>query len=122
MLGVFAVYTALIGDSTPLIGVAQAATGEHAGDKVLLTGKVISFSGDASTDAGLVMDLRDHETGDRLTVRYHGSVPDAFRVDRSVVVEGVMGAGEFTAADDTLVTKCPSKYAPPTSGATTAGA
>ncbi len=45
-------------------------------------------------------------------VEYRGSVPDLFRVGREVVVDGRMGSDSFVAVPNTLVTKCPSKYAP----------
>lgn len=112
LLGVFAVYTAFAGSTTPLVGVAEAAAGKHAGETVLITGKVISFDGDAQSEGGMRIVLRDHEAGREVGVVYHGTVPDAFRVDRQIVVEGTMANGTFVAKDDTLVTKCPSKYTP----------
>ena len=63
LLGTFAVYTALVSDTTPLIGVAEAASGQKAGEDVKLTGKVVSFSGDASTDAGMKITLADYAGG-----------------------------------------------------------
>jgi NADH dehydrogenase FAD-containing subunit len=51
--------------------------------------------------------------GGAATVRvvYRGSVPDLFRVGRHVVVDGRLRHGSFVAVRDSLVTKCPSKYA-----------
>lgn len=51
----------------------------------------------------------------RTKVIYRGSVPDAFRVGRNVIVRGTLetsGDGErvFRARPGTLVTKCPSKF------------
>ncbi len=121
LLGTFAVYTALIGDTTPLLGVAEASAGTHRGEEVKLTGKVVSHSGDASSAAGMTIVLADYDqAGESVTVIYRGSVPDAFRVDRSIVVDGTLTDGIFTAQADSLVTKCPSKYAPQ-AGATTQG-
>jgi cytochrome c-type biogenesis protein CcmE len=45
-------------------------------------------------------------------VVYRGTVPDLFRTGRDVVVTGRLRNGTFVAQRDTLVTKCPSKYAP----------
>jgi cytochrome c-type biogenesis protein CcmE len=45
-------------------------------------------------------------------VLYKGSVPDLFRTDRDVVVDGRLRNGVFVAVPNTLVTKCPSKYSP----------
>ncbi len=112
LLGTFAVYSALVSDSTPLIGVAEAASGAHAGEPVKLRGEVASFSGDASAPEGMQIVLRPDagDDGRTLTVRYRGSVPDAFRQGRQIVVDGRLAAGTFEATPDSLVTKCPSKY------------
>ena len=112
LLGTFAVYTALVSDTTPLIGVAQAAAGEKAGQDVKLTGKVLAFSGDASTDAGMRITLADYTDGETIPVVYHGSVPDAFKAGRQIVLDGTATSGVFHAKADSLVTKCPSKYTP----------
>jgi cytochrome c-type biogenesis protein CcmE len=45
-------------------------------------------------------------------VVYKGSVPDLFKTGREVVVDGKLRGGTFVAVPNTLVTKCPSKYAP----------
>ena len=39
-------------------------------------------------------------------------MPDLFRPGRDIVVEGRYTNGVFVAVPGTLVTKCPSKYAP----------
>jgi cytochrome c-type biogenesis protein CcmE len=112
ILGTFAVYTALVSDTTPLIGVAQAAAGDKAGQNVKLTGEVVSFTGDASTDAGMRIMLADYGTKQTIPVVYHGSIPDAFKVGRQIVLDGRAASGVFNAKTDSLVTKCPSKYGP----------
>ena len=115
LLGTFAVYTAMIGDTTPLVGVAEAAAGKHAGESVRITGKVVSHRGDAGTAAGMDITLEDNESTRRVQVSYRGSVPDAFRDGRRIVVDGRLEGATFVAVKDTLVTKCPSKYTQPTS-------
>ena len=112
ILGTFAVYTALVSDTTPLIGVAQAAAGDRAGETVKLTGKVVAYTGDASTDSGMRIMLADYSSNQTIPVVYHGSVPDAFKVGRQIVVDGKSASGVFDAKTDSLVTKCPSKYTP----------
>jgi cytochrome c-type biogenesis protein CcmE len=112
LLGTFAVYTALVSDTTPLIGVAEAAAGKKAGEDVKLTGKVLSFSGDASTDAGMKITLADYADGETIAAIYRGSVPDAFKAGREIVLDGRASGGVFQAKADSLVTKCPSKYTP----------
>ena len=37
-------------------------------------------------------------------------MPDPFREGREVIVTGQMQGGTFVAEDDSLVTKCPSKF------------
>jgi cytochrome c-type biogenesis protein CcmE len=46
-------------------------------------------------------------------VVYKGSVPDLFRPGRDISISGTMRNGVFVGERDSLVTKCPSKYAPP---------
>lgn len=112
LLGTFAVYSVFAADSTPLIGVAEAAAGQYAGEPVKLRGEVADFSGDAASAAGLRILLRTDTGGARETVAvtYRGSVPDAFRRGRQIVVDGRMVDGRFAAQPDSLVTKCPSKF------------
>jgi cytochrome c-type biogenesis protein CcmE len=110
-LAVFIVYTSIAGAGTPQIQPSELA--RHQGD-VLLVGKVVSQSGDAHAAGGLRFVLRNVQghPGARVPVTYTGSVPDLFKVDREVVVEGSMQNGVFVAKPNTLSTKCPSKYAP----------
>lgn len=110
-LAVFVLYTSIAGAGTPQIQPSDLP--RHAGE-VLLVGKVVSTAGDAHSPGGLRFVLRDVKGGSsaRATVVYHGSVPDPYRVGREVVVSGRVRDGVFVAKTDSLVTKCPSKYAP----------
>lgn len=60
--------------------------------------------------------ITDRHGAHRTKVDYSGSVPDAFRVGRNVIVTGMLGheakTGDlvFRAEPGTLVTKCPSKF------------
>jgi cytochrome c-type biogenesis protein CcmE len=110
-LAVFVVYTAVAGAGTPQIQASDLARHQ---DEVLLVGKVVRSSGDAHSSAGLRFVLRN-VTGHpraRANVVYHGTVPDLFGIGREVVVTGTMRNGAFVANNDSLSTKCPSKYAP----------
>jgi cytochrome c-type biogenesis protein CcmE len=107
LLGTFAVYTAFAGSSVPLMGVAQASSGTHEGT-VRMAGKVIAT--ERAEDGAMRFTLEDDGGGTTVDVAYKGSIPDAFAVDRYVVVDGAMSGGTFVAEEDTLVTKCPSKY------------
>jgi len=62
---------------------------------------------------GLVLrfTIKDVEQEATLPIIYHGAVPDTFKADNDVVVEGKYTTeGIFEA--DTILTKCASKYAP----------
>jgi cytochrome c-type biogenesis protein CcmE len=51
-------------------------------------------------------------TGEAVPVTYTGEVPDPFRAGREVIVTGELNeAGTFVAQKDSLITKCPSKFA-----------
>ena len=47
----------------------------------------------------------------RVPVRYSGTVPDPFREGREVIVTGELEDGTLAAERDSLITKCPSKFA-----------
>jgi cytochrome c-type biogenesis protein CcmE len=44
-------------------------------------------------------------------VSYSGQVPDPFREGREVIVDGELVDGTLVAEKDSLITKCPSKFA-----------
>ena len=46
-----------------------------------------------------------------IPVRYTGEVPDPFADGREVIVTGRVEEGTFMAQRDSLITKCPSKFA-----------
>jgi cytochrome c-type biogenesis protein CcmE len=109
VLAVFLLYTSIAGGGTPSLRPSQLAG--HTG-RVSLMGQVVgTTSGDAHA-AGLRFKLRDVKGTTTVPVVYTGSVPDLFRSGRDVVVDGKLRNGVFVAVPDTLVTKCPSKYAP----------
>jgi cytochrome c-type biogenesis protein CcmE len=109
VLAVFLLYTSIAGGGTPSLRPSQLPG--HEG-RVSLVGLVVGQpSGDAHA-GGLRFRLRDVEGTATVRVLYMGSVPDLFRKGRDVVVEGRLRNGVFVAVPNTLVTKCPSKYAP----------
>ena len=61
--------------------------------------------------------LLDFRVADRdnakvsIPVRYRGEVPDPFADGREVIVTGKVEDGTFVADRDSLITKCPSKFA-----------
>ena len=109
MLAVFLLYTSIAGGGTPVVRPSQLAN--HHG-RVSLMGQVVGTpSGDAHA-GGKRFRLRDVKGTGTVTVVYKGSVPDLFKTDRDVVVDGRLRNGVFVAVPNTLVTKCPSKYQP----------
>jgi cytochrome c-type biogenesis protein CcmE len=109
-LAIFLLYTSIAGGGTPQVRPSQLAgrTGE-----LSLVGVVLRpVSGDAYRRRGLHFRLRDKNGTATVPVVYHGMVPPLFRPGRDIVVAGSMRNGVFVAKRDSLVTKCPSKYAP----------
>jgi cytochrome c-type biogenesis protein CcmE len=109
VLAVFLLYTSIAGSATPAL--QPSALAGHAG-QVSLTGNVVGpLTGDAH-GAGLHFKLEDISGPNKTTVPvvYKGTVPDLFRTNRHVVVDGTLRNGVFVAVPGSLVTKCPSKY------------
>ena len=108
-LAVFLLYTSIAGGSTPSIQPSQLA--DHGGT-VSLAGVVLGpVTGDPQAD-GMRFRLRDIGGSATVPVVYRGYVPDLFNPGRDVSVRGTLQNGVFVAERDSLVTKCPSKYAP----------
>jgi cytochrome c-type biogenesis protein CcmE len=108
-LAVFLLYTSLAGGSTPALRPSQLAG--HSGTVGLAGVVLVPLQGDPQA-AGLRFRLRDIGGTATVPVLYHGSVPDLFKPGRDVSVRGKLVNGVFVAERDSLVTKCPSKYAP----------
>lgn len=111
VLAVFLLYTSIAGGGTPSIAPSELAGRTT---QVSLVGHVVGrVTGDPHA-GGMRFALRDVQGGSpaRVQVLYKGSVPDLFRTDRDVVVDGALSNGVFVAVPGSLVTKCPSKYAP----------
>jgi cytochrome c-type biogenesis protein CcmE len=109
VLAVFLLYTSFAGGATPSLRPSELA--DHTG-KVSLAGTVVGpVNGDPRGD-GMRFRLRDIDGSETAAVLYRGSVPDLFQVGRQVYMRGELRNGVFVAEPDSLVTKCPSKYAP----------
>jgi cytochrome c-type biogenesis protein CcmE len=109
VLAVFLLYTSFAGGATPSLRPSELA--DHPG-KVSLAGNVVGpVSGDPRGD-GMRFRLRDIDGSETVAVVYRGSVPDLFQPGRQVYMRGELRNGVFVAEPDSLVTKCPSKYAP----------
>jgi cytochrome c-type biogenesis protein CcmE len=109
LLAVFLAYQALFSSGTLLVSVAQLRDNRDGAAKkqVTLTGTVVQASDSGSL---LRFVLRDESTAQTVPVSYTGSVPDAFKTSRRVIVTGRLEHGVFIARRDSLLTKCPSKY------------
>ncbi len=110
VLAVFLLYVSIAGGRTLQLKPSQLAG--HAGT-VSLVGKVVGPVRGAGYDKdGLRFKVGDIGGSTAVPIVYHGSVPDQFKLGRHVVVSGRYAHGTFVAKQDSLVTKCPSKYAP----------
>ena len=109
VLAIFLLYTAMFASGTPSLQPSQLP-GHHG--RVSVVGKVTGRPTGNGHDTPLRFRLRDRSGTASIPVVYRGSVPDLFRSGREVVVDGSMHAGTLVAVPGTLVTKCPSKYAP----------
>ena len=109
VLAVFLLYTSFAGGATPSLRPSQLD--DHQG-KVSLAGTAVTPGQGDPRGAGMRFRLRDIDGPTTVLVLYRGSVPDLFRVGRQVYMRGELRGGVFVAEADSLVTKCPSKYAP----------
>jgi cytochrome c-type biogenesis protein CcmE len=109
LLAIFLAYQALFNSGTLLVSVAQLRSDADgaATKQVTLTGTVVRATRGGSP---LRFVLRDESTSQTVPVSYRGSVPDAFKASRRVIVTGRLEHGVFVAQPDSLLTKCPSKY------------
>jgi len=109
ILAVFLLYTSIAGGATATLRPSQLA-GHH--DKVSLAGIVVApVTGDAHA-GGLRFRLKDFDGTKTVPVLYTGTVPDLFKPTRHIVLQGRLQNGTFVADPGSMITKCPSKYAP----------
>jgi cytochrome c-type biogenesis protein CcmE len=109
VLAVFLLYTSIAGGTSPSLRPSQLAG--HTGN-VQLAGVVLGpVTGDAY-GRGLHFRLRDIDGRATAPVVYTGTVPPLFKIGRHVYLQGRLRNGVFVGERGSLVTKCPSKYAP----------
>jgi cytochrome c-type biogenesis protein CcmE len=88
---------------------SQLVAGAQPGQSYELTGKVVH--GSVRRDGGaLLFRVRDRADSTSVPVRYVGAVPDPFREGREVIVDVRKQGSMFVGEQDSLVTKCPSKF------------
>jgi cytochrome c-type biogenesis protein CcmE len=111
-LAVFLLYTSFAGGATDSLRPSQLLAGEYAGKEVQLAGIVQApITGDPHAGGKHFM-LKDFDGSATVEVVYTGSVPDLFQAGRHIYLRGTLEDGAFVGVEDSLVTKCPSKYAP----------
>ena len=116
-LGAALIYSTVLGGTVDVVQVQQLLAKKASPGDVRLNGTVVSHEGDAGSASGLHIQLADNKaysenpaTAHRISIVYHGSVPSAFRDGRAILIDGKVQGASFHARDDTLSTKCPSKY------------
>jgi cytochrome c-type biogenesis protein CcmE len=110
VLAVFLLYVSIAGGRTAQFSPSQVKG--HQG-LVSLYGRVVGpVRGAGYARDGLRFRVADRKGSASVAVVYRGSVPDQFKLGREVIVDGRYAHGTFVAKRNTLVTKCPSKYAP----------
>jgi cytochrome c-type biogenesis protein CcmE len=77
------------------------------GESYILAGTVVSQHREGRA---LVFRVRDPKESVSVPVRYTGVVPDPFAVGRGVLVTVHEQGGGFVGEENSLTTKCPSKY------------
>jgi cytochrome c-type biogenesis protein CcmE len=108
-----------------LLATALVYVSFNAGRKELTASQLLkqATSGDSYILAGTVLDGSVHQNGTTLyfkirdpkldvavPVRYTGVVPDPFAAGRAVMVTVSDDSGTFVGQQNSLTTKCPSKY------------
>ena len=109
-LAIFLLYTSIAGGASASLRPSQLAG--HPNEKVQLAGLVLGPVRGDPRGAGMHFRLRDIDGKATIPVVYTGSKPDLFRAGRHVYLNGRLKSGIFVGERDSLVTKCPSKYAP----------
>jgi cytochrome c-type biogenesis protein CcmE len=88
---------------------AQLLREAKPGGQYILAGTVLDGSV-RQRGSELLFSIRDPKLHVAVPVRYSGIVPDPFRQGRAVLVDVVYRGGVFIGQQNTLTTKCPSKY------------
>jgi len=101
-------WTSFTASSQAITPAALARTGASGGS-YQLTGKVVAgYHREGQT---LVFSVRGRDSAASVPVRYRGAVPDPFRPGREIIVTVRRGDGAWIGERDSLITKCPSKFA-----------
>jgi len=100
--------------ASPALTPSQLVREAQPGRSYVLTGTVAAGS---VHRVGAVLDfsVEDRAGGTAVALAYTGVVPDPFREGREVIVSVEKQGGRYVGENNSLITKCPSKYktAPP---------
>lgn len=102
------VYTSFAAGNTELTA-SQLLRQAQPGRSYILAGTVLTGSVRHQGDA-LIFRVRDPKRDVSVPVRYTGLVPDPFAAGRGVMVTVQQHGSQFVGQQDSLTTKCPSKY------------
>jgi cytochrome c-type biogenesis protein CcmE len=121
VLGGWLIWTSIGGSLETYASPGQLST-VAPGETIRLNGLVAEAPPDAAERAqsaeGLTFWVQEKfDASKKVKVLYRGSVPDAFRARREVVITGKLENGEFVAKRNSLVTLCPSKFSDKPAGA-----
>jgi cytochrome c-type biogenesis protein CcmE len=112
VLAVFLLYTSFAGGATESLRPSQLLAGGFADKEVQLAGIVTGpISGDSHA-GGKHFRLKDFDGPETVEVVYTGTISELFKAGRHVFLRGTLTNGTFVGVEDSLVMKCPSKYAP----------
>jgi len=100
---------ASVAELTPSQTLARAVPGET----YKVTGKVVAGSIERAGGTTIRFRVRDLEGTGTIPITYTGAVPDPFRDGREIGIRVRKQGATFVGEKDTLVTKCPSKFAKP---------
>nr|WP_287412991.1 cytochrome c maturation protein CcmE [Pseudodesulfovibrio sp.] len=109
----YLIFSGLTEDSVYFLNVSEALAEDRAQiGQARLFGKVSPKNLEiVDGKLGASFDLLDKvEHAKSLRVRYKGALPDTFKEDVEVIVEGTFSSDGEVFVARTLVTKCPSKY------------
>jgi cytochrome c-type biogenesis protein CcmE len=89
---------------------AQLTRSAKPGGQYILAGTVVDGSVRHVNSSTMIFSVRDPGSAVTVPVRYSGLVPDPFAPGRAVMVTVNDSGGAFVGQENSLTTKCPSKY------------
>ena len=100
-----------VGASVPQLKPSEALAQAEPGETYKVTGKVVDGSIRREGGTTISFRVRDLEGTRSIPVTYTGAVPDPFRDGREIGIRVKKEGDSFVGEKDSLVTKCPSKFA-----------